>query len=88
MSPVIILFGPPRAPFTEKCRRGLAYKGMDYEFREPDGVLRTYPDLTFGKTSDAPFVQSVNSFFVLGADRSHFANLPADELQTASPVLV
>lgn len=37
MSPVIILYGPPLAPFTEKCRRGLAYKGLDYELREPAG---------------------------------------------------
>ncbi|MGI9592174.1 MAG: glutathione S-transferase family protein [Myxococcota bacterium] len=37
MSTVIILYGPPQAPFTEKCRRGLAYKGLDYEFRVPAG---------------------------------------------------
>lgn len=37
MSPVIILYGPARTPFTEKCQRAFAYKGMDYEFREPAG---------------------------------------------------
>ena len=37
MSPVIILYGPPRAPFTEKCRRGLAYKDLAYELRAPQG---------------------------------------------------
>ncbi len=34
---MLILYGPPRAPFTVKCRRGLAYKGLDYEFRRPEG---------------------------------------------------
>lgn len=34
---MIVLFGPARAPFTEKCRRGLAYKGIEYQFREPQG---------------------------------------------------
>lgn len=37
MSPAIILYGPPLAPFTEKCRRGLAYKRLGYDFREPKG---------------------------------------------------
>jgi len=34
---VIILYGPARTPFTGKCQRAFAYKGMDYELREPDG---------------------------------------------------
>lgn len=37
MSHLIVLYGPAQAPFTEKCRRGLAYKGMRYELREPEG---------------------------------------------------
>ena len=37
MPPKIILYGPSRAPFTEKCRRGLVYKGLDFELREPAG---------------------------------------------------
>ncbi len=37
MSPVIVLYGPALTPFTEKCRRGFAYKGIDYQFREPEG---------------------------------------------------
>ncbi len=37
MSPIIILFGPPMAPFTEKCRRALLLKGLDFSLREPQG---------------------------------------------------
>lgn len=37
MSPKLILYGPARAPYTEKCRRGLALKGLEYELREPSG---------------------------------------------------
>jgi glutathione S-transferase len=33
----ITLYGPARAPFTEKCRRALLLKGLDFELREPSG---------------------------------------------------
>jgi glutathione S-transferase len=33
----IILYGPAQAPFTEKCRRGLVLKGLDFTLREPEG---------------------------------------------------
>ncbi len=32
----IILFGPRVAPFTEKVRRGLVLKGVQFELREPE----------------------------------------------------
>lgn len=32
----MILYGPRRAPFTEKVRRGLIYKGFDFELVEPE----------------------------------------------------
>ena len=35
--PQIDLFGPPLAPYTEKCRRGLALKGLPYTLHEPAG---------------------------------------------------
>jgi len=35
--PRIILYGPARAPFTEKCRRGLVLKRLPFELREPGG---------------------------------------------------
>ena len=37
MSANITLYGPARAPFTEKCRRALVLKGLDFELREPSG---------------------------------------------------
>lgn len=37
MAPKIILYGPPRAPYTEKCKRALVLKGLDFELREPSG---------------------------------------------------
>ena len=37
MSPVIILYGPERTPYTEKCRRALVYKSFDFELRQPEG---------------------------------------------------
>lgn len=37
MSREIILYGPAQAPFTEKCRRGLALKRLDFSLREPEG---------------------------------------------------
>lgn len=33
----ITLYGPARAPYTEKCRRALTLKGLDFELREPEG---------------------------------------------------
>jgi glutathione S-transferase len=33
----ITLYGPGRAPYTEKCRRALVLKGLDFELREPAG---------------------------------------------------
>jgi glutathione S-transferase len=33
----IILYGPARAPFTEKCRRALILKGLEFELLEPSG---------------------------------------------------
>jgi glutathione S-transferase len=33
----IILYGPARAPFTEKCRRALILKSLEFELREPSG---------------------------------------------------
>jgi glutathione S-transferase len=33
----ITLYGPARAPFTEKVRRALMLKGLDFEHREPSG---------------------------------------------------
>ena len=35
MSQKMVLYGPARAPFTEKCRRALVLKGLDFELREP-----------------------------------------------------
>jgi glutathione S-transferase len=32
---VITLYGPAQAPFTEKVRRALLYKGYEFELREP-----------------------------------------------------
>jgi len=32
---MITLYGPGQAPFTEKVRRALAYKGVEFELREP-----------------------------------------------------
>jgi len=37
VAPKLTLYGPPRAPYTEKCVRALALKGLDYELREPAG---------------------------------------------------
>ncbi len=37
MARKIILYGPGRAPFTEKCRRALILKELDFELREPEG---------------------------------------------------
>jgi glutathione S-transferase len=37
MASEIILYGPARAPFTEKCRRALILKGLEFELREPSG---------------------------------------------------
>ncbi len=37
MAPKIILYGPVRAPYTEKCRRALVLKGLEFELREPSG---------------------------------------------------
>jgi len=37
VSPIIILYGPPMAPFTEKCRRALLLKGVAFSLREPQG---------------------------------------------------
>ena len=34
---MITLYGPGQAPFTEKVRRALCYKGLDFEFIEPTG---------------------------------------------------
>ena len=33
----IVLYGPEAAPFTEKVRRALLRKGLDFEMREPSG---------------------------------------------------
>jgi glutathione S-transferase len=33
----IILYGPAQAPFTEKCRRALILKNVEFELREPSG---------------------------------------------------
>jgi glutathione S-transferase len=37
VAPKITLYGPLRAPYTEKCRRALILKGLDFELREPAG---------------------------------------------------
>jgi glutathione S-transferase len=37
MTRKIILYGPARAPFTEKCRRALILKDVEFELREPSG---------------------------------------------------
>ncbi len=37
MAQKITLYGPARAPYTEKCRRGLILKGLEFELREPSG---------------------------------------------------
>ena len=37
MARSIILYGPAQAPFTEKCRRALILKGLEFELREPSG---------------------------------------------------
>jgi glutathione S-transferase len=34
--PALTLYGPRRAPYTEKVRRALALKGLDFELREPE----------------------------------------------------
>jgi len=33
----IVLYGPAAAPFTEKVRRALLFKGLPFELREPEG---------------------------------------------------
>ncbi len=33
----IVLYGPAQTPFTEKVRRGLVLKQLDFELREPSG---------------------------------------------------
>ena len=33
----IVLYGPAAAPFTEKVRRALLFKGLPFELREPSG---------------------------------------------------
>lgn len=33
---MIVLYGPRQAPYTEKVRRALVYKGVDFELREPE----------------------------------------------------
>lgn len=33
----VTLYGPSRAPYTEKVRRALLLKGLDFELREPSG---------------------------------------------------
>jgi glutathione S-transferase len=35
--PGIVLYGPPLAPYTEKVRRALKLKDLDFELREPSG---------------------------------------------------
>ena len=43
----IILYGPARAPFTEKFRRALILKDLVFELREPSGpedYLRWSPE--------------------------------------------
>lgn len=37
MAPKITLYGLARVPFTEKCRRALVLKQLDFELREPSG---------------------------------------------------
>jgi glutathione S-transferase len=32
---MIVLYGPAQAPYTEKVRRALLYKGVDFEFEQP-----------------------------------------------------
>jgi len=35
---MITLYGPAQAPFTEKVRRALIYKGIEFELREPRSI--------------------------------------------------
>lgn len=35
---MITLFGPSQAPYTEKVRRALVYKGLEFTFREPESA--------------------------------------------------
>ena len=35
MAPKLVLYGPAQTPYTEKCRRGLVLKGLEFELREP-----------------------------------------------------
>ena len=35
MAPKLVLYGPAQTPFTEKCRRGLMLKGLEFELLEP-----------------------------------------------------
>ena len=81
MSPVIILYGPGRTPFTEKCRRALAYKGIDYEFREPDGPA-DYP--RWSPTTGLLPVMRVDGELV--SDSTNIL-LKLDELQPDPPLL-
>jgi glutathione S-transferase len=37
VAPKITLYGLARVPFTEKCRRALVLKGLEFELREPSG---------------------------------------------------
>ena len=32
---MIVLYGPAQAPYTEKVRRALLYKGLDFAFEQP-----------------------------------------------------
>ena len=33
---MIVLYGPAQAPYTEKVRRGLLYKGIEFSFEQPE----------------------------------------------------
>jgi glutathione S-transferase len=35
---MIVLYGPAQAPYTEKVRRALLYKGVDFEFEQPSSA--------------------------------------------------
>ncbi len=77
----ITLYGPARAPYTEKCRRGLALKGLDFEFQEPEGP----GDYT--RWSPATGLLPVMTVDDLRIDDSTEILLMLDEIQPEPPLL-
>jgi glutathione S-transferase len=82
--PKLVLYGHADTPFTEKCRRGLAFKGLDYEFHVssgPEDVRRWSPVtglLPVLKVDDELVSDSTNILLRLDAIRPEPALLSPD----------